>query len=146
MPRPVSSIDLTAEEKAVLQRRVRSGTTSQREHLRARIISLRSQGHKEQAVANNWGVSLPCISKWSHRFELQGLAGLNDKLVERFFAELTEDAIRAGSLGSVGELIRAIEQYLTYWRENPKRYTWHAKGEDILAKIQRAREALGHIK
>jgi transposase len=78
MPRPVSSIDLTAEEETVLQRRVRSGTTSQRENLRARIILLRSQGHKEQAVARKLGVSLPCISKWSHRFELQGLAGLKE--------------------------------------------------------------------
>src|ERR1700745_2340149 len=79
MPRPVSSIDLTAEEKAILLHRVRSGTTAQRENLRARIILLRSQGHKEQAVAQKLGVSLPCISKWSHRFELQGLAGLKDK-------------------------------------------------------------------
>jgi DDE superfamily endonuclease len=32
-------------------------------------------------------------------------------LVERFFADLTEDVIRSGSFGSVGELVRDINAY-----------------------------------
>jgi len=33
-------------------------------------------------------------------------------LVERFFRDLTEDAVREGSFTSVAELVRAIEAYL----------------------------------
>ncbi len=62
-------------------------------------------------------------------------------LVERFFADTTNDAIRDGSFTSVRQLITAIEDYLALRNEEPKRYQWRAKGEEILAKIQRAREA-----
>jgi transposase len=62
-------------------------------------------------------------------------------LVERFFADITNDAIRDGSFTSVRRLIAAIEDYLALRNEEPKRYQWRAKGEEILAKIQRAREA-----
>jgi transposase len=63
-------------------------------------------------------------------------------LVERFFADLTADVVREGSFASLRELIRSIEDYLIRRNENPKPYRWHAKGEEILAKIQRAKEAL----
>jgi len=33
-------------------------------------------------------------------------------LVERFFADLTEDVIRTGSFASVNELVRDIQAYL----------------------------------
>jgi hypothetical protein len=35
----------------------------------------------------------------------------------------------------------AIEDYLLKRNANPKPYRWHAKGHDILAKIERARRA-----
>lgn len=63
-------------------------------------------------------------------------------LVERFFGELTEDVVREGSFASVSELTRDIEDYLAERNLNPKPYRWKAKGEDILRKIQRAKEAL----
>ena len=63
-------------------------------------------------------------------------------LVERFFGELTQDVIRDGSFSSVRELVRDIETYLADRNLDPKSYKWKAKGEDILRKIQRAREAL----
>ena len=65
-------------------------------------------------------------------------------LVERFFRDLTEEVVRAGSFASVRQLISAIEAYLVQHNLAPKRYVWHAKGEDILAKILRARAALQH--
>ncbi|MDA2933564.1 IS630 family transposase [Acidobacteria bacterium AH-259-D05] len=64
-------------------------------------------------------------------------------LVERFFADLTTEVVREGSFGSVRELVQAIENYLAERNANPKPYKWRAKGEEILAKIQRAREAIG---
>ena len=63
-------------------------------------------------------------------------------LVERFFADLTGDCIREGSFRSVRELIEAFEKYLADRNANPKRYVWRAKGEEILRKIERAKEAL----
>ncbi|MCL2635146.1 MAG: IS630 family transposase, partial [Betaproteobacteria bacterium] len=36
----------------------------------------------------------------------------------------------------------AIMDYLAEHNRNPKRYVWRAKGEEILRKIQRARDAL----
>ncbi len=64
------------------------------------------------------------------------------KLVERFFADLTGDVIRAGSFTSVNQLVRDINAYLTERNTDPKPYVWRADGAGILAKIKRARAAL----
>jgi transposase len=63
-------------------------------------------------------------------------------LVERFFADLTEDVIRTGSFASVGELVRDIDAYLAGRNANPRPYKWKAEGAAILEKIKRARAAL----
>jgi transposase len=63
-------------------------------------------------------------------------------LVERFFADLTQDVIRAGSFASVGELVRDIEAYLAERNANPRPYEWKAEGAAILEKINRARAVL----
>jgi hypothetical protein len=63
-------------------------------------------------------------------------------LVERFFADLTGDVIRAGSFASVRELVRDIQRYMKQRNADPRRYTWKATGAEILAKIRRARAAL----
>ena len=73
-------------------------------------------------------------------FTPTGSSWLN--LVERFFADITQDAIRDGSFASVRQLVDAIDEYLALRNEQPKRYQWRAKGEEILAKIQRARLAM----
>ena len=66
-------------------------------------------------------------------------------LVERFFADLTEDCIREGSFESVRKLIDAIDDFLRARNEEPKRYVWRAKGEEILRKIERAKAALSQV-
>lgn len=63
-------------------------------------------------------------------------------MVERFFADLTSDVIRAGSFTSVNELVRDIKAYLAERNADPKPYVWRAEGADILAKIKRARATL----
>src|SRR5437773_1014157 len=67
-------------------------------------------------------------------------------LVERFFADLTQEAVREGSFISVVELVRAIEAYLAERNRNPRRYQWRASGAEILRKIQKARIKLNAIK
>jgi transposase len=63
-------------------------------------------------------------------------------LVERFFRDLTEDAIREESFGSVNDLITSIDEYLAERNLVPKKYVWKAEGADILKKIERARAAM----
>lgn len=63
-------------------------------------------------------------------------------MVERFFADLTRDCVRAGSFRTVSELVEEITGYLAHRNENPKPYQWKADGAKTLAKIHRAREAL----
>jgi transposase len=67
-------------------------------------------------------------------------------LVERFFRDLTVECIREGSFASIGELVESMEAYLAQRDLDPKRYVWKAEGEEILRKIQRAKEALATVK
>jgi transposase len=62
-------------------------------------------------------------------------------LVERFFRDVTE-RIRDCSFASVRELADTIIAFLAERNQNPKRYVWKAKGEDILRKIERARHVV----
>jgi len=67
-------------------------------------------------------------------------------LVERWFKELTDKAIRRGSFVSVPDLEKAIEEFLAAWNESPKPFVWTATVEDIMKKIERARAKLEQIK
>ena len=98
-------------------------------------------------IADNYSAHKhPKVKEWLKRhsrfvmhFTPTSSSWLN--LVERFFAELTEEVVREGSFKSVPELLEAIENYLLERNENPKPYRWHAKGHEILAKIERAKQA-----
>jgi transposase len=63
-------------------------------------------------------------------------------LVERWFRELTDKALRRGSFNSVPELITAIEEYLDAHNEDPKPFVWTATAESILEKVRRGRLTL----
>src|SRR6266852_1874975 len=67
-------------------------------------------------------------------------------LVERWFRELTEKAIRRGSFLSVPDLKQAIEAFMQAWNQNPKPFIWSATVEDIIKKIDRARAKMEQIK
>ncbi len=67
-------------------------------------------------------------------------------LVERWFRELTEKAIRRGSFVSVPDLKQAIEVFMRAWNKNPKPFIWSATVEDIVKKIDRARVKMEQIK
>jgi len=66
-------------------------------------------------------------------------------LVERWFRELTDKALRRGSFNSVPNLITAIEDYLSAHNDDPKPFVWTATAESILAKVARARAALQQV-
>jgi transposase len=67
-------------------------------------------------------------------------------LVERWFAELSQKAIRRGSFVSVPELQEAIDRFLKAWNQKPKPFIWTATVEGIMQKIERARAKLEEIK
>lgn len=63
-------------------------------------------------------------------------------LVERWFRELTDKALRRGVFHSVPDLIAKIEDYLAAHNADPKPFIWTATAEDILTKVARGRVAL----
>jgi transposase len=60
-------------------------------------------------------------------------------VVERWFAEITNKRIRRGSWESVGQLIRAIKEYIKRWNSSGRGFTWTKGPEEILAKIKKAK-------
>ena len=78
MPSTARVIEVTEEERGVLERRVRATTTPSRDVLRARIILLAAQGKRNDQIAPRMGVSPSEVSRWRMRFARQGMAGLQD--------------------------------------------------------------------
>ena len=106
---------------------------------------------KLHVVMDNYGTHKhPRVQRWLKRhdrfiphFVPTSSSWLN--LVERWFRELTEKAIRRGSFLSVPDLKQAIEEFMHTWNENPKPFIWTATVEDIIKKIDRARAKLEQI-
>ena len=67
-------------------------------------------------------------------------------MVERWFRELSEQAIRRASFVSVPNLQQAIEEFMQAWNQDPKPFIWTATVEDIIKKIDRARAKVEQIK
>jgi transposase len=67
-------------------------------------------------------------------------------LIERWFAELDQKAVRRGTFRSVRDLQRAITAFLEQWNASPTPFVWTASLERILEKIARARKRLEQIK
>ncbi len=66
-------------------------------------------------------------------------------LVERWFRELTDKAIRRGVFPSVDHLIAAIDDYLDAHNVDPKPFTWTASAASIIEKVERGRVALRQL-
>jgi transposase len=66
-------------------------------------------------------------------------------LVERWFRDLTDKAIRRGIFPSVPALVTTIEDYLQMNNRDPKPFVWMATAEAILEKVRRGRVALQQL-
>ncbi len=77
--RPCVRLTLDAEQRAELQRRVRAGTSCQRDGLRARIVLSSEDGGSAVAVARRVGVHPRTVERWRDRFRRHGVPGLHDK-------------------------------------------------------------------
>src|SRR5579862_916599 len=107
---------------------------------------------KLHLVMDNYGThSEPHVQRWLKKhprfvchFVPTSSSWLN--LVERWFRELTDKAIRRGSFVSVPDLKRAIDEFLTVWNDAPKPFIWTATVQEIVEKIARARAKMEQLK
>jgi transposase len=99
-------------------------------------------------ILDNYGTHKhPAVTAWLEqhpRFQLHftptSSSWLN--LVERWFRNLTDKAIRRGVFPSVPDLITAIECYLQARNADPRPFVWTATADEILEKVRRGRVAL----
>jgi transposase len=86
----------------------------------------------------------PDRARWHLHFTPTSSSWLN--LVERWFKELTDKALRRGRFTSVAELSAAITTWAEHWNHDPRPFIWKATAEVIIAKVQRGRDTLHQIK
>jgi putative transposase len=87
--------------------------------------------HKHPKV-KAWLAARP---RWHLHFVPTYSSWLN--LVERFFAHISDKAIRRGSFGSVRDLIGKIDHFVTHYNRTCRPFVWTATADSILAKLQR---------
>jgi transposase len=100
------------------------------------VIADNYSAHKAPTV-KTWLASHPRVHM---HFTPTSSSWLN--LVERWFGELTENAVRRGVFTSVQDLVDAIDVYIIENNRKPTPFIWKKTAEDILAKVLRARTAL----
>jgi transposase len=79
MGRRAVTVELTAEERAELERWVRARTSSQQAALRARIVLRAADGASNAAIARAEGVARRTAQQWRGRFAVERLVGLRDR-------------------------------------------------------------------
>ena len=87
--------------------------------------------HKHARV-KSWLAKRP---RWHIHFVPTYSSWLN--LVERFFATVTDKAIRRGSFTSVKDLIGKIDHFVTRYNKGCKPFIWTATADSILEKLER---------
>jgi len=100
-------------------------------------------GVEVHVVVDNSSIhTAPTVRRWLRRhpgfhmhFTPTYSSWLN--LVERWFAKLTNEALRRGSHTSTRELVQAIDIYLEATNEDPKPFVWTKTADQILASVAR---------
>jgi transposase len=78
MGKTATVVELSGEDRTVLEGWVRASTTEQRLAQRGRIVLAAAAGTPTQRIARLYGVRPATVSKWRTRFAAHGLAGLHD--------------------------------------------------------------------
>ena len=95
-------------------------------------IIMDNYGTHKTKLIRDWFAKHP---RWHVHFTPTSASWINQ--VERFFALLTERAIKRGVFRSVRELEQAIDDYIEATNATPKPFRWTKTADDILASIQR---------
>ena len=93
--RPTANLVLTEEERTVLERYVRRGTTAQRLSTRARIVLACADGDDNKKVARRLKTTAHTVGKWRARFVEARLDGLLDEPRPGAPRAITDDAVEA---------------------------------------------------
>ena len=72
-------IELSDEERDVLESRARQYTLPYRDVVRAKMILLAAEGRENKEIAELLDTPRPVVSKWRKRFFHERLAGLEDR-------------------------------------------------------------------
>jgi transposase len=78
MGKSATVVELSEEDRAVLEGWVRASTTEQRLVQRGRIVLAAAAGTPTEHIARRYGVRAATVSKWRTRFAARGLAALQD--------------------------------------------------------------------
>jgi DDE superfamily endonuclease len=95
--------------------------------------------HKHENV-QNWLKRHP---RFTLHFVPTSSSWLN--LVERWFGELDDKAIRRGTFRSVEDRRASIDAFLTAWNKDPQPFVWTATVESLTEKLSRCRQTLKKI-
>ena len=79
MPRTLSLRNVTAEERAAVERLAHSRTAAARLVERARMVLAALEGERVSAIAGRFQITLATAYLWLHRFNERGLDGLQDQ-------------------------------------------------------------------
>jgi len=73
------SIELTPQERTILERQARCYTLPYRDVVRAKFVLLAAQGYGNDEIAARLDSRREIVSKWRKRFFEQRLAGLEER-------------------------------------------------------------------
>jgi transposase len=95
-------------------------------------VVMDNYGTHKTTLIRHWFAKRP---RWQVHFTPTSASWLNQ--VERFFALLTERALKRGVFSSVRQLETSIKAYIEATNADPKPFRWTKSADDILANIQR---------
>ena len=90
-------VRLRPGDRAVLEARLRAGSTEQRQLLRIRIVLEAADGHATREIARELETTPTTVSLWRIRYAREGLDGLEDRLrsgTPPIYGEATDQRIR----------------------------------------------------
>jgi len=73
------AIELSVEERTILEHRAARYTAPYREVIRARIVLMAAQGLQNKQIAHGLSLPVQIVTKWRKRFFEEGLAGLEER-------------------------------------------------------------------
>lgn len=107
-----AALAVTPEDKAELERLVRSGKTEQRVAFRGRIILAAAQGMPNAKIAETLSTSRPTVIDWRKRYEAEGIAGLtHDRPRGKSFQALPQ----ATEAAVIERTLRETPKAATHW-------------------------------
>src|SRR5271166_5577454 len=90
-------VRLRPGDRAILEARLRAGSTEQRQLLRIRIVLEAADGHATREIARELETTPTTVSLWRIRYAREGLDGLEDRLrsgTPPIYGEATDQRIR----------------------------------------------------